>query len=247
MVVTLRNVASSTSLNWKMKNFYESCMNLDNIETDEGKPLKRIISSGLGTFSLLAVDSLGWSVFKRAFGFIPYYRRLARIEGFRRTLVGPDSDHRETALQVQRQPVLQDRRGARRPGRRTKHNSGILKVVYNTLATVATVVFAWLLIAKWLLQISPAGLGLPDRRYYYRQEYSKVSLARRCPLTERRGGVWNQHVSYCGCLFRSWRRTSTTWWTFRSCWARPVATLRYSVTTCSITKNALRKLHRPAS
>lgn len=50
MVVTLRNVASSTSLNWKMKHFYESCMNLDNIETDEGKPLKKIISTGLGTF-----------------------------------------------------------------------------------------------------------------------------------------------------------------------------------------------------
>lgn len=48
MVVTLRNVASSTSLNWKMKHFYESCMNLDNIETDEGKPLKKIISTGLG-------------------------------------------------------------------------------------------------------------------------------------------------------------------------------------------------------
>lgn len=50
MVVTLRNVASSTSLNWKMKHFYESCMNLDNIETDEGKPLKKIISTVLGMF-----------------------------------------------------------------------------------------------------------------------------------------------------------------------------------------------------
>lgn len=50
MVVTLRNVASSNSLNWKMKHFYESCMNLDNIETDEGKPLKKIISTILGTF-----------------------------------------------------------------------------------------------------------------------------------------------------------------------------------------------------
>jgi len=50
MVVTLRNVASSTSLNWKMKHFYESCMNLDNIETDEGKPLKKIISTILGMF-----------------------------------------------------------------------------------------------------------------------------------------------------------------------------------------------------
>lgn len=44
-MVTLRNVASSTSLNWKMKHFYESCTNLDNIETDEGKPLKKIITS----------------------------------------------------------------------------------------------------------------------------------------------------------------------------------------------------------
>jgi len=59
MVVTLRNVASSTSLNWKMKHFYESCMNLDNIETDEGKPLKKIISTILGTFRS---TSLGWSI-----------------------------------------------------------------------------------------------------------------------------------------------------------------------------------------
>lgn len=59
MVVTLRNVASSTSLNWKMKHFYESCMNLDNIETDEGKPLKKIISTVLGMF--LFYISLGWS------------------------------------------------------------------------------------------------------------------------------------------------------------------------------------------
>jgi len=59
MVVTLRNVASSTSLNWKMKHFYESCMNLDNIETDEGKPLKKIISTILGMF---CSSSLGWSI-----------------------------------------------------------------------------------------------------------------------------------------------------------------------------------------
>lgn len=60
-MVTLRNVASSTSLNWKMKHFYESCMNLDNIETEEGKPLKKIITS-LGTFYLLFGTVRGWSV-----------------------------------------------------------------------------------------------------------------------------------------------------------------------------------------
>jgi hypothetical protein len=56
MVVTLRNVASSNSLNWKMKHFYESCMNLDNIEMDEGKPLKKIISTKLGMFRSLPLS-----------------------------------------------------------------------------------------------------------------------------------------------------------------------------------------------
>lgn len=70
MVVTLRNVASSTSLNWKMKHFYESCMNLDNIETDEGKPLKKIISTGLGKWDDEEVLKLFFTV---------YYKRRALL------------------------------------------------------------------------------------------------------------------------------------------------------------------------
>jgi hypothetical protein len=73
MVVTLRNVASSTSLNWKMKHFYESCMNLDNIETDEGKPLKKIISTILGIF---CYSSLGWSILNDFFIYTKQYNIL---------------------------------------------------------------------------------------------------------------------------------------------------------------------------
>lgn len=89
MVVTLRNVASSNSLNWKMKHFYESCMNLDNIEMDEGKPLKKIISTKLGMFCSLPLSRVVCVIIINIMFFflidacLSYYRWLVRVERFR--------------------------------------------------------------------------------------------------------------------------------------------------------------------
>lgn len=122
MVVTLRNVASSNSLNWKMKHFYESCMNLDNIETDEGKPLKKIISTILG----------GWHVLK--------------------DFNVHDWDLTHTFVQVH-----------------SKYNvSPFFKIDVVPDDKVS---------GQNIIQISPAGLGLPDRRYYYRQQDAKIVSA----------------------------------------------------------------------
>ncbi|KAL5240909.1 hypothetical protein ACI65C_008319 [Semiaphis heraclei] len=122
MVVTLRNVASSTSLNWKMKHFYESCMNLDNIETDEGKPLKKIISTILG----------GWHVLK--------------------DFNVHEWDVTSTIVQLH-----------------SKYNvSPFFKIDVVPDDKVS---------GQNIIQISPAGLGLPDRRYYYRQQDNRIVAA----------------------------------------------------------------------
>ncbi|VVC34754.1 Peptidase M13, C-terminal domain,Peptidase M13,Peptidase M13, N-terminal domain [Cinara cedri] len=122
MVVTLRNVASSNSLNWKMKNFYESCMNLDNIETDEGKPLKKIISTILGGWHVLKdFDVHSWDLPKNIVQLHSEYS----VSPFFKIDVVPDD-------KVSGQNII---------------------------------------------QISPAGLGLPDRRYYYRQQDQKIVAA----------------------------------------------------------------------
>lgn len=122
MVVTLRNVASSTSLNWKMKHFYESCMNLDNIETDEGKPLKKIISTILGGWHVLKDFNVHeWDVTST----IVQLHSKYSVSPFFKIDVVPDD-------KVSGQNII---------------------------------------------QISPAGLGLPDRRYYYRQQENKIVTA----------------------------------------------------------------------
>ncbi|XP_050523842.1 protein gone early-like [Daktulosphaira vitifoliae] len=122
MVVTLRNVASTNSLNWKMKHFYESCMNLDNIETDEGKPLKTIISTNLN----------GWHVLKD-FNVHAWDASQALVQLNAKYSVSP----------------------------------------FFKIDVVPDEKFA----GRNIIQISPAGLGLPDRRYYYRQQSSKIVTA----------------------------------------------------------------------
>lgn len=43
VISTLPHPKKVNSLTWKIKNFYDSCMSLDNIEADKENPLKKII------------------------------------------------------------------------------------------------------------------------------------------------------------------------------------------------------------
>ncbi|KAL0268403.1 UNVERIFIED_CONTAM: hypothetical protein PYX00_010359 [Menopon gallinae] len=52
LISTLPHPTRANSLTWKMKNFYDSCMSLDNIETDKERPLTNIIFD-LGGWSVL--------------------------------------------------------------------------------------------------------------------------------------------------------------------------------------------------
>ncbi|XP_050441073.1 endothelin-converting enzyme 2-like [Adelges cooleyi] len=122
MIVTLRNVATTTSFNWKMKYFYESCMNLDNIETDDSKPLKKIISTILG----------GWHVLKDF-----------NVHAW---------DPSQTIVKLHAEYSV----------------SPFFKIDVVPDDRVA---------GQNIIQISPAGLGLPNRRYYYRQQDAKIVAA----------------------------------------------------------------------
>ncbi|CAG2068310.1 unnamed protein product [Timema podura] len=44
LIVTLPHPVKLSSVTWKLKHFYESCMALDNLETDKDQPLHRIIN-----------------------------------------------------------------------------------------------------------------------------------------------------------------------------------------------------------
>lgn len=50
VISVLPHQTRTNSLTWKIKNFYDSCMALDNIETDNEVPLKKIITQ-LGMFT----------------------------------------------------------------------------------------------------------------------------------------------------------------------------------------------------
>ncbi|XP_046389704.1 protein gone early [Ischnura elegans] len=121
MLATMPHPTRVKSLPWKVKYFYDSCMSLDNVETDKDRPLRKIIKE-LGDWHVLREFSVHSWDFKRT------WQRLHTEYG-----VTP-------FFKVE---VVPDPRGAERN----------------------------------IIQISPAGLGLPDRSYYYRQPTSDVVLA----------------------------------------------------------------------
>nr|CAD7440612.1 unnamed protein product [Timema bartmani] len=121
LIVTLPHPVKLSSVTWKLKHFYESCMALDNLETDKDQPLHRIINE-LG----------GWNVLREFSHFSWDYRvNLVKLHSqygvspFFKISVVPDPDNPER---------------------------GVIKV-------------------------SPAGLGLPDRSYYYRRPDSQVEAS----------------------------------------------------------------------
>nr|CAD7396102.1 unnamed protein product [Timema poppensis] len=121
LIVTLPHPVKVSSVTWKLKHFYESCMALDNLETDKDQPLHRIINE-LG----------GWNVLREFSHFSWDYRvNLVKLHSqygvspFFKISVVPDPDSPER---------------------------GVIKV-------------------------SPAGLGLPDRSYYYRRPDSQVEAS----------------------------------------------------------------------
>ena len=44
VISVLPHQTRTNTLTWKIKNFYDSCMSLDNIETDNERPLRKIIN-----------------------------------------------------------------------------------------------------------------------------------------------------------------------------------------------------------
>lgn len=123
VISTLPHPTRVNSLTWKIKNFYDSCMSLDNIETDKERPLKKIIQE-LG----------GWQVL-REFSVLSW--------DFSQVLVKLQSEHGVTPFfQVS---VTPDPRNA----------------------------------DKNILQLSPSGLGLPHKSYYYREKDDRMSSSYR--------------------------------------------------------------------
>ncbi|XP_071442965.1 endothelin-converting enzyme 2-like [Hetaerina americana] len=121
MLATMAHPTKVKSLPWKVKYFYDSCMSLDNVETDKERPLRKIIKE-LGDWHVLREFSVHSWDFKRTwqklhteYGVTPFFK----VE------------------------VVPDPRGAERN----------------------------------IIQVSPAGLGLPDRTYYYRQPNSDIITA----------------------------------------------------------------------
>ncbi|KAF4520934.1 hypothetical protein B566_EDAN008909 [Ephemera danica] len=121
LIGTLPHPTRVSSLPWKVKHFYDSCMALDNVETDKALPLRKIITQLGGWHVLREFTMLSWD-FRRVlellhkdYGVSPFFRISVTVDG-------------------------------RKPNRN-------------------------------IIQISPSGLGLPDRSYYYRHPDSPVVSA----------------------------------------------------------------------
>ncbi|XP_048525943.1 protein gone early isoform X2 [Dendroctonus ponderosae] len=114
MISTLELPLHAGTINWKLKNFYDACMNLDNVVLDAARPLTNIISE-LGGWHILRdwseVDFDGMkvlTVLQVQYGVNPFFK-----------------------VHVEPDPHVPE---------------------------------------KNCIRISPAGLGLPDRNYYYRDD-----------------------------------------------------------------------------
>ncbi|XP_066995595.1 endothelin-converting enzyme 2 [Anabrus simplex] len=121
LITTLPYPTDPRSIPWKMLNLYDSCMNLDNVEADAERPLRKLIME-LGGWSVLRDFSLHtWDI--------------------RNVLVRLHSEHNVSPFfRVQ---VVPDPQKPSKP----------------------------------IIQISPSGLDLPDKSYYYRPPDTGVPKA----------------------------------------------------------------------
>lgn len=56
LVATLPHQLQISSITWKIKHFYDSCMALDNIERDDKSPVQKIITElGISWFLLFEI------------------------------------------------------------------------------------------------------------------------------------------------------------------------------------------------
>lgn len=124
LINTVPYPSESSSLSWKVRNFYESCMAEEYIETDRDKPIKDVIRS-LGGWQILrelgTFDPLNWEFMRT----LRVLHAEYKVDAFFRIEVAPDDRHPAT---------------------------NIIKIV-------------------------PAGLGLPDRSFYYRRPDGIVAHA----------------------------------------------------------------------
>ncbi|KAK6631079.1 hypothetical protein RUM43_014175 [Polyplax serrata] len=79
VISVLPHETRTNSITWKIRNFYDSCMSLDNIETDNERPLKNIINE-LGGWSVLRnFQVLSWDFSKtlvklyEVYGVTPFF------------------------------------------------------------------------------------------------------------------------------------------------------------------------------
>ncbi|EEB18638.1 endothelin-converting enzyme, putative [Pediculus humanus corporis] len=121
VISVLPHQTRTNTLTWKIKNFYDSCMSLDNIETDNERPLRKIINELGGWNVLRNFQVLSWE--------------------FSKTLVN-------------------------------LHNEYGVKPFFS-ISTIADPRNA----SKNILFLTPSGLGLPDKSYYYREKQDRMSLS----------------------------------------------------------------------
>lgn len=142
LISTLPHPTRANSLTWKIKNFYDSCMSLDNIETDKERPLSKIILE-LGNslddlFPKLEIRTLLMTMPVLAGGWNVLRNFLILTWDFTSVLIRLHDQYGvEPFFSVS---VVSDPRNASRN----------------------------------ILQIAPAGLGLPHTSYYYREKNDKV-------------------------------------------------------------------------
>ncbi|XP_065338294.1 endothelin-converting enzyme 1-like [Cloeon dipterum] len=121
LINTMPHENRITSVSWKVKHFYESCMSLDNLEADKAQPLRKTITQLGGWHVLRDFDMLSWDfprvleILHKDYGVSPFFKISVVVD-------------------------------ARDPSQN-------------------------------IIQVSPSGLGLPDRSYYYRGTNNPVVIA----------------------------------------------------------------------
>ncbi|KAJ8872193.1 hypothetical protein PR048_025795 [Dryococelus australis] len=138
---------SPRSVAWKIKHLYESCMALDAVEADGDRPLRSLVNQLGGWHVLRDFSVLTWN----------YREQLVILHA------------RHGASPFFRIAVVADPR---------EPSSNIVQVSYVlTLETGLHLSLVSCLRMCRPFTISPAGLGLPDRTYYYKPHDNHVSHA----------------------------------------------------------------------
>ncbi|XKL65303.1 hypothetical protein PGB90_008723 [Kerria lacca] len=102
VTTTVSTISTKTSLSWKLKNFYDSCMNIDNVNAEEERPLKKIIDSLGGWQVLKDFSASQWDSYKTLTALHSHYH----ISPFFQISVVPDIvNNKQNVIQL-KPPLL---------------------------------------------------------------------------------------------------------------------------------------------